>query len=118
MQKKSKRTLHVNRIATTQSEKHFLEICVHYSIGGHNFFSGEPTPQGFYLSVQPIEVGDGFTTFIGFTGIKSMLEPAKRFSAKRLNELAESTEHQPLLDELINRVCTKQGITLKTSEAA
>ena len=118
MQKKPSRTIRINRIATTQSEKHFLEVSVHYSLGGHNFFSGKPTPRGFYLSVQPIEVGDGFTTFLGFTGIKSMLEPAARFNAKRLNELAESTEHQPLLDELINHVCIKQGITLKTSEAA
>lgn len=65
-----------------------LAVEVYYTKGGPNYFSGETTRRGYYLSVQPVERKDGTVRFVLFTGIKFLVAEAKAANAKKFAELA------------------------------
>jgi hypothetical protein len=74
--------------------KRTLEVGVYYDLGGANFFQGTTNnPRGFYLSVtmrerrdegmfrsERLGIGSG-------TSYRKFIEPAARFSAKRLTSI-------------------------------
>ena len=74
-------------------EGNTLEVEVYYDLGGHNYFTGDQVPRGYYLSVSPVELGDGWRRYTSFSGKKKfLLEDAKRKSGKRLTALWTSIE--------------------------
>lgn len=67
---------------------HFIRVKVFYQKDGHNWFSGETTPRGYYLSAQKVKLEDRCVSFhLGTSGYKSLLAEAKAFSAKKLTGL-------------------------------
>ncbi len=91
-----------------------LEIEVYYSLGGMNYFTGSNEQRGYYLSVTPVKREREWVTTTAFTGIKALLLPVTRKSDKAYEqacELAKSKEQ-----ELIDYVCAKNGIKLKSQE--
>lgn len=67
-----------------------IEAEVYYTKGGANFFSGDVTPRGYYLSVTPVtRRGDGMVSFSVFTGVAELLLPANRFSSKQFEQAIE-----------------------------
>ena len=67
---------------------------VFYAKGGTSMFSGNNEPRGYWLAVR-IETkhDDGTRGFMLFTGgVKAFLEPAARFSEKRLAEIVAPAE--------------------------
>ena len=60
----------------------FLRTEVYYSEGGANYFSGDTNARGYYVAVRPIKKENGCVSFMLFTGSKSLVQEAKRFSAK------------------------------------
>lgn len=71
-----------------------VEICVYYSLGGANYFSGNTNPRGYKVSITPCEVSKGMVSYTLLGGERESggyvaIEGAARFKAKRLAELAE-----------------------------
>lgn len=76
-----------------------LRIETDYTLGGMNYFSGKPTPRGYYAYIKPVKRSDSGTGFsvessmlLGNqkeSGFKVLLEQTTRKNQKRLNELAE-----------------------------
>lgn len=74
-----------------------LEVEVYYTKGGMNYFAGSVTPRGYKLSLHPVSnSGNGFIERVMMTsstapdrGIAFHLEDTNRFSAKRLQAIAD-----------------------------
>ena len=94
--------------------KKIIRIKVDYRIGGMNYFTASTTPRGYYISVQPLEVGEHFESFMAFSGVAQILEPANRYSDKKLDAIAESIKsgvaHQDTMKQLLDYVKEKNHI--------
>ena len=97
-----------------------LEVSVDYEEGGTSFLSGNSYERGFYLHFTPVTLRDGFRSYtIGgaLSGIKGLIEPAKRFNAKRLEQLAAGALESELYQRLLAHQQGK-GIVLEADHAA
>lgn len=63
-----------------------LEICLYYSVGGRNVFTGREEQRGYYLSVAPVKRERGMISFTAFTGKKICILPCQRKSEKKKEE--------------------------------
>lgn len=87
-----------------------------YSKGEMNYFSGTKPARGYYLRVTPVTVEkrEGFTStaFTMFSGVSTLIEEAKAFSAKRLEALAAVALSNPKLPALKETVLVKSALTV------
>lgn len=94
-----------------------IEIVVSFSQGGINYGTYKNEKRGYYLLVTPVEVrDDGGRAFMMFSGVKTLLEEATRYNAKRLQALAAVAldfEKTPVAKQLIDQVCQEKGLTLE-----
>jgi hypothetical protein len=85
-----------------------LKIKLYYSKGGLNYSSYKEEPRGIYLSVTPVKIEErsGYVTetYIAFSGVKDIILPQNRFSAKALNSLVVDSAR---IDALVNYVLNK-----------
>jgi hypothetical protein len=96
----AKRYIHIE-------DNKYLKIQVYYDLGGMNYFTGKQESRGYYLSVSPVEKGDGWESFTAFNGIKKCILTVNRKSKKKFEYalgLAEKEEQ-----ELINYVKEKNN---------
>lgn len=93
-----------------------LRIDVYYNIGDYSMLSHQPQQRGYYLSVSPVGISTSgackLESYGFFTGIKKLILPVSRQSAKRFEEaklLAEEIKPQ-----LIACVLQEQGLELQS----
>jgi hypothetical protein len=104
----------IDRGLNAKGEKKVFRITIGYRLGGINFFTGVSSPRGYYMSVQPTTIGNGFSSFIGFTGISELLETSNRFSQKKLDTVEKSVldgNHDEVMTKLLNAtigLCAKR----------
>lgn len=83
----------------TNKEKTFLKCELYYSLGGMNYFTGRVEARGYYVSVSPVERGDGWESFTAFSGWKKCVvecaRKGKKAEAKAL-EVYEATKQEML----------------------
>jgi hypothetical protein len=91
------------------TKANILEVDLDYQLGGWNYFTGVKEPRGLYLGCTPIEKGDGFRSFVGFSGTKILVKEMSRFSKKQLDEFVPDEE---TVQKLINHVVAKNSIEL------
>ncbi|TMS80559.1 hypothetical protein [Pseudoalteromonas sp. S554] len=77
----------IREIPVTGSSSNCIVISVRFNAGGINYASYENEKRGYYLSVQPVTKSDGWQTIKGFSGVKGLVEEAKRFGQKKLDNL-------------------------------
>ncbi len=98
---------------TTTNPTQFIDVEVLYAKGGINYFTYVNEKRGYWLSIQPVIIkGDGFISFTAFSGSKVFLEEAKRFSQKKLEELAAQATAIPQYKELLEHVLAKNQLKL------
>jgi hypothetical protein len=108
------RRIHVADLRTTTQNK-VIEVKVIFSQGGINYATYKTEKKGYYLIVTPVELKDGARAFMMFSGVKALLEETARYSAKRLQALADVAldfDKMPKTKELIDHVCQEGGLTL------
>lgn len=66
-----------------------MTLQVYYSKGGVNLWTYKNEQRGYYISVQPEYRHGCCVEMTCFTGYKKLVEPATRFSAKKLDALTE-----------------------------
>jgi len=69
-----------------------LKLTVNYMKGGMNYFNGQTMPRGYIVSVEYDRVSDdGFRSLLldGKGNPSAVVEHAKRFNAKKLQEIAQ-----------------------------
>lgn len=83
----------------TNKEKTFLKCELYYSLGGMNYFTGRVEARGYYVSVSPVERGDGWESFTAFSGWKKCVvecaRKGKKAEAKAL-EVYEAAKQEML----------------------
>jgi hypothetical protein len=105
-------TLDTTAPPNDRGEKTVIEVALSYAIGGMNYFTGTSEARGYYLHVTPTKVGNGFKSFTAFSGTKTLIEETKRFSAKRLGELAATALALDSYPHLLDHVLSKNALTL------
>lgn len=82
-----------------------LKIEVYYKLGGVNYFTYQNEERGYYISVTPVQRGNGFESFRAFTGIKECFIPCNRQSKKKADEAANipAEKYQHLIDYVLKK---------------
>jgi hypothetical protein len=80
------------------------EVELFYALGGMNYFTGTVEGRGYYLSVRPVEIGEGWKRYTGFSGTKALVHPANRYGSNKLQEVAD--EWLSLDNEMVQRLLT------------
>lgn len=103
----------------TTEEGKVIEVCVRYSKPDGSYYNPDAEQQGFWLNITPVKVDGMFRTTTAFTGLKRFLEPAKRFSEKKLDTLMSSVKHEILVGhtedakvKMALRVAEENGLTI------
>lgn len=88
-----------------------IRVEASYRMGGMNYFSGQSSPRGYYVSVGPMEVADGMCSFMAFSGYAHCVEPANRFSDKKLKDFAANVmkSQAELIQQLKTKIIEKQS---------
>lgn len=95
-------------------EANLLEVKTYYSLGGASFATYKNIPRGYYLSVTPVRQyefdGVQMISFTAFTGVKQLILPCNRRSAKQETQaIALAREKQA---EMIQHVLRENGLQL------
>ncbi len=91
-----------------------VEVRVYYALGGYNYFTYRNEPRGYYFSLSPYEVKDGWRSYTAFSGVKECILECSRQSRSRFEKAkAMATE---LIDERLQRFCEENGIELVSDE--
>lgn len=110
------RKIVLKQMPTTDPNR-MVEVEVYYDEGGLSYFTGGVNKRGYYLAVQPVKLEGGFRSITAFSGTKALIEETKRFSAKKLQEVALQALHLPIYRTLLNHVLGKGNIRLQDAAA-
>lgn len=108
---KSPRSIQVQSSPLAAPDK-ALKVTVSYDAGGMNFFTGNESARGYYLSTRVVEVSGSLEIYGLLSGFRKLLEPAARFSAARLATLAETAASSPYLPGLVDSTLARSGDSL------
>ena len=111
------RKILLKQMPTTDPNR-FVEVEVYYDEGGLSYFSGGVNKRGYYLAVQPVKLDGGFRSITAFSGAKALVEETKRFSARKLQEVALQALQLPVYRTLLNHVLAKGNIRLQAAAAS
>jgi len=66
-----------------------VELDVHHTKGGPNYFTGGYTKAGFWFAVTPVKLENGFVSFVigASKGRRFFMAEVPRFNAKKLEQL-------------------------------
>lgn len=108
----SSRSITVQTLDTNQ-ETMKVEVSVSFQQGGLNYFNYKTEPKGYYFSVTPVEhKGNGIRSFVLGSGVKVLMESAKRFSQKRLCELSQTVTQHERYQAVLDRICQEHRLLL------
>lgn len=99
------------KLRENPSKATHLKIETYYHLGGFSYWTYKQEQRGYYLSVIPVERGNGMEGYIAFSGIKQCIKPVSRKSKKAETE-AESLVGE-YLENLINYVLAKNNLELE-----
>lgn len=108
------RRRNISIIPATGHEVNRIKVELYYNEGGMSYATYQQEERGYYLIVLPEfyqDEGNGFcsTKTSAFSGIKQLIEPAKRFGQKKLDNF---TVDQEVIDRLVNYVANKNSLTI------
>lgn len=106
------RKILLKQLPTTDPDR-ILEVEVYYDEGGTSYFTGVVNKRGYYLAVQPVKLEGGLRSITAFSGTKALVEETKRFSARKLQEVALQAMQLPIYGTLLDHVLAKGNIQLQ-----
>lgn len=104
------RRIRIESIPTNQTDR-IVRLELNYNEGGPNYFRGGNTARGYYLSCLLIKQEGEYESYSPMDGFKSLVEETKRFSDKKLNELAVQVKTNPIYETLITSTLDQAGLT-------
>ena len=101
----------IRRYDVKKSDTSKIEIDLYYDIGGHSFITNQTNKRGFYVSVMPVEISEGWKKTTAFSGFKYFLgEEIKRVSKKAFERAEKELETK--IDFLISSIEDKTGFQI------
>ena len=107
-----KRSVTVQEIPLSEIGK-YLKVTVSYDEGGVNYFRGNCSQRGYYLGCRVVEKNGLVETFELLSGFRRLIEVSGRFSAKRLEYLADNSGTFSETRGLVDAVLAQAGATIK-----
>lgn len=86
----------------------FIKVTLDYERGGMNYFTSQTIARGYYVTVTPIERGDGFEMTRAFSGMRQCLRQVQRASPSAARQAAELAES--VADTLIDVVALRNNL--------
>lgn len=111
------RKIVLKQLPTTDPNR-IVEVEVYYDEGGLSYFTGGVNKRGYYLAVQPVKLEGGFRSITAFSGTKAIIDETKRFSARKLQEVALQALQLPVFRTLLDHVLAKGNIRLQNAATA
>ena len=102
------RRVTVELLPTSEFGK-FVKIEVQFKAEMHRW-DGPSCPRGFYLSAHKEEHRNGWVSCVLGEGVTDLIEPAARYSEKRLVQLAKSARGLPSYQEVIGWMRQRLGV--------
>ena len=99
----------IRNIPVEGGDANVIRVDIHYNVGGMNYFTARKEARGLYMSVSPLQVGDRFTTYNGFSGVKVLVKEMSRYSEKALYDFQPDQE---LVDRMVNRVAEYNNLKI------
>ena len=87
-----------------------MKVELYYSLGGFSYFTYKDNARGIYLSVTPVNQGDGVESFMAFTGYKYLVKPLQRWNKK----LYDFTVDNKVIINAIKQVAMKNDIPVES----
>ena len=78
---------------TTTDPNIVIEVKVRYSKPDNSYFNDRAEESGYWVNFTPVKIEGMFRVTTAYTGIKALVEPAKRFGAKKLENLFSEVKH-------------------------
>lgn len=79
----------------------FLKLTLSYEEGGRSLLTAAEARRGYYLGARVVERNGTVESFAMLSGFRRLLQPAKRFSDKKLQDLAHLALGDPDLGGLV-----------------
>lgn len=114
--------LHDFVLSSTKTEetqiREVVRVEVVFQQGGMNYATYEVEKRGLYLTVCPLKITDTKATrctqYLGFSGGKVLIQEAKRFSRKQLDECAPDVA---IIQSMLDHTCDRNGIARQDAKA-
>jgi len=84
------RDIRIMRLVDENDPQRGINITASYRMGGYNYFTGKDTRRGYAYDFSPTTQCGYGETYQAFSGGYVMVEDAKRFSQKKMNELVNN----------------------------
>lgn len=107
------RDIRIMRLVDENNPSMGINITASYRMGGHNCFTGKMMTRGYAYDFSPTEKSSyGGELYLAFSGGYVIVEPAKRFSQKKMDELVNNFRFEDW-ENVIMQIAEKNGIKLK-----
>lgn len=87
----------------TDNPEIVIEVNVRYSKQDGSYVNDRAEQQGYWVNATPVKIEGMFRVTTAYTGTKAFLEPAKRFGAKKLNDLFSTVKHEVMVGHTDDR---------------
>ena len=88
----------------------YIKIELSYNLGGKNVWTGEEEARGYYIFLTPVKRDGCCESFEAFSGVKKLIKPVKRQSAKAQAEAEEAAALEEAV--MLDYVCSKNRLKL------
>lgn len=109
-----KQEVRITRIENKDDSRFGIDISLYYRKGGYNHWRDDVDRRGYVLSIVPTEHDGYFVKTRAFSGVNIFLEEVKRFSEKKLLELANSLNLNDHI-HLIKQIADNEGYDIDLS---
>lgn len=109
-----KQEVKIARLVNKNDSKFGIDIKLYYRKGGYNHWRDDVDRRGYVLSIVPTEHDGYFVKTRAFSGLNIVIEEAKRFSEKKLLELANSLNLNDHI-YLIKQIADNEGYEIDFS---
>jgi CobQ-like glutamine amidotransferase family enzyme len=105
------KTEYIKIIENNRDKCTHIRIDFRYDLGGVNVFTYREKQRGYYITVFPVEKGDGVESFTAFTGASDLLQGCARKSAKA--EKAALEKYPAYRKMMLDYIAKKYGYTVE-----
>ena len=87
-----------------------LDVEIRYERGGWSYMTGRESERGYYFSVTPYELSNGWKRYVAYSGSKTCVLPCERQSKKRFEQAAAMMDD--LIDAYLSSWLDENGISI------
>lgn len=108
------KTEYIKIIENNHDKSTHIRVDFYYDLGSINHFTYREKPRGYYITVFPVEKGDGVESFTAFTGVSYILHTCTKKGVKA--EKIALEKYPAYKKMMIDYIAKKYGYTVEDAE--